>query len=152
MLRREFVFRHSPIPTSTFSKSWDRFALTVTFYVPGVCLLWYSWSPSGRFKDYQELFPPHPQEGFTDVQTSKKPSKTTTHLQESQVSEEDNEDTTWGIGKMLRRQSFIVSIFIHKTTALWVCFLTHILQRTLRLKENCYSWNLRKIFIFISLW
>eukprot|EP00071_Canis_lupus_P021317 XP_013970594.1 regulator of G-protein signaling protein-like isoform X3 [Canis lupus familiaris] len=36
------------------------------------------------FKDYQELFPPHPQEGFTDVQTSKKPSKTTTHLQESQ--------------------------------------------------------------------
>nr|XP_025856838.1 regulator of G-protein signaling protein-like [Vulpes vulpes] len=36
------------------------------------------------FKDYQELFPPHPQEGFTDVQTYKKPSKTTTHLQESQ--------------------------------------------------------------------
>uniref|UniRef100_A0A8C8XHD2 Regulator of G protein signaling like 1 n=1 Tax=Panthera leo TaxID=9689 RepID=A0A8C8XHD2_PANLE len=37
------------------------------------------------FKDYQELFPPYPQEGqHIEVQTSRKPSKTTTYLQESQ--------------------------------------------------------------------
>uniref|UniRef100_A0A452UNI4 Regulator of G protein signaling like 1 n=1 Tax=Ursus maritimus TaxID=29073 RepID=A0A452UNI4_URSMA len=36
------------------------------------------------FKDYQELFPPYPQEGHIEVQTSKKPSKTAAHLQESQ--------------------------------------------------------------------
>ncbi|XP_044123179.1 regulator of G-protein signaling protein-like [Neovison vison] len=35
------------------------------------------------FKDYQELFPPYP-EGHVEVQTSKKPSKTAAHLQESQ--------------------------------------------------------------------
>ena len=28
-----------PVPPLTSSKSWDRFAFTVTFYVPGVCLL-----------------------------------------------------------------------------------------------------------------
>nr|XP_035934534.1 regulator of G-protein signaling protein-like [Halichoerus grypus] len=36
------------------------------------------------FKDYQELFPPYPQEGHIEVQTAKKPSKTAAHLQESQ--------------------------------------------------------------------
>uniref|UniRef100_A0A673UNS0 RGS domain-containing protein n=1 Tax=Suricata suricatta TaxID=37032 RepID=A0A673UNS0_SURSU len=35
------------------------------------------------FKDYQELFPPYPQESHIEVQTYKKPSKTTTYLHES---------------------------------------------------------------------
>lgn len=74
----------------------DRFALTVTFYVPGFFLLWYSWCPSGRFKDYQEMFPPFTQEVQPEVQiVRRKPSKMPTpYLQESQVSEENSEDWT----------------------------------------------------------
>lgn len=74
----------------------DRFALTLAFYVPSFFLLWYSCCPSGRFKDYQELFPPFSQEVQPEVQAvRRKPSKMpTTYLQESQVSEENSEDWT----------------------------------------------------------
>lgn len=46
---------------------------------------------SGRFKEYQDMFPPRPMEVEIEVQpvSQRKPSKAAMHLQESQVSEEE---------------------------------------------------------------
>lgn len=59
---------------------------------------------SGRFKEYQDLFPPRSVEfEFVEAQAvPRKPSKSTTHLHDSQVSERE-EGRTLQAGKPLSR-------------------------------------------------
>lgn len=60
---------------------------------------------SGRFKEYQDLFPQRPVEVEVEVHSApqRKPSKAAVHLQESQVSEEE-EKRAGQTGKPLSRR------------------------------------------------